>query len=56
MSRPDLRVDVKLLDPRLRDQPPHYATTGSAGLDLRPASTCGLASPNRLKSGLGKRC
>jgi len=35
MSRPDLRVDVKLLDPRLRDSPPHYATAGSAGLDLR---------------------
>ena len=33
MSRPDLRVDVKLLDPRLRDSPPHYATAGSAGLD-----------------------
>ncbi|MEF8712030.1 MAG: dUTP diphosphatase [Accumulibacter sp.] len=35
MNRPDLRVDVRLLDPRLRDQPPHYATPGSAGLDLR---------------------
>ena len=35
MSRPDLRVDVKLLDARLRDSPPHYATAGSAGLDLR---------------------
>ena len=35
MSRPDLRVDVKLLDPRLRDSPPHYATAGSAGLDVR---------------------
>ncbi|AHF05196.1 deoxyuridine 5'-triphosphate nucleotidohydrolase [Marichromatium purpuratum 984] len=31
------RLDVKLLDPRLgRDYPlPQYATTGSAGLDLR---------------------
>jgi dUTP pyrophosphatase len=29
------RIDVKLLDPRLRDSPPHYATPGSAGLDLR---------------------
>lgn len=28
-------IDVKLLDPRLRDQPPAYATAGSAGLDLR---------------------
>jgi dUTP pyrophosphatase len=31
----NLQVDVRLLDPRLRDQPPHYATAGSAGLDLR---------------------
>ena len=29
------RLDVKILDPRLRDQLPHYATAGSAGLDLR---------------------
>ena len=29
------KLDVKILDPRLRDQLPHYATTGSAGLDLR---------------------
>ncbi|MCL2876848.1 MAG: dUTP diphosphatase [Betaproteobacteria bacterium] len=29
------RVDIKLLDPRLREQPPAYATAGSAGLDLR---------------------
>ena len=29
------RIDVRILDPRLRDTPPHYATPGSAGLDLR---------------------
>ena len=28
-------IDVKILDNRLRDSPPHYATAGSAGLDLR---------------------
>lgn len=31
----NLQVDVRLLDPRLRDIPPHYTTAGSAGLDLR---------------------
>jgi dUTP pyrophosphatase len=29
------RVDVKVLDARLRDQLPQYATAGAAGLDLR---------------------
>ena len=29
------RIDVRILDPRLKDSPPHYATPGSAGLDLR---------------------
>ena len=33
------RIDVKILDPRLKDSSgeyaPHYATPGSAGLDLR---------------------
>jgi dUTP pyrophosphatase len=29
------KLDVKILDARLRDQLPHYATAGSAGLDLR---------------------
>ena len=32
-----MKLDVKILDPRLNDQLPHYATTGSAGLDLRAA-------------------
>ena len=29
------QIDVRILDPRLNDQLPGYATTGSAGLDLR---------------------
>ena len=29
------KVDVKILDPRLHDHPPAYATPGSAGIDLR---------------------
>ncbi len=28
-------VDVKILDPRMQDNLPNYATEGSAGLDLR---------------------
>ena len=30
-----MRLDVKILDARLRDSLPHYATAGAAGLDLR---------------------
>ena len=30
-----IKIDIKILDPRLKDQLPGYATTGSAGLDLR---------------------
>jgi dUTP pyrophosphatase len=29
------KLDVRVLDARLRDQLPHYATPGAAGLDLR---------------------
>ena len=30
-----MKIDVKILDPRLQDKLPNYATPGSAGLDLR---------------------
>ena len=30
-----MRIDVKILDARLQEQMPAYATSGSAGLDLR---------------------
>jgi dUTP pyrophosphatase len=30
-----MKMDVKILDARLRQQLPHYATPGAAGLDLR---------------------
>ena len=30
-----MQVDLKILDERVRGQLPHYATAGSAGLDLR---------------------
>ncbi len=30
-----MKIDVKILDGRMRDQLPQYATTGAAGLDLR---------------------
>ncbi|MGH8632219.1 MAG: dUTP diphosphatase, partial [Burkholderiales bacterium] len=29
------QIDVRILDARLKQQLPAYATTGSAGLDLR---------------------
>lgn len=41
------RIDVKILDKRLRDNPPHYATPGSAGLDLRAC----IAAPLLLAAG-----
>ncbi|MCL1861328.1 MAG: dUTP diphosphatase [Proteobacteria bacterium] len=41
------RIDMKLLDPRLREQAPAYATAGSAGLDLRAC----LDTPVTLRPG-----
>ena len=41
------RLDVKILDPRLRDALPHYATAGSAGLDIRAC----VASAHVLEPG-----
>jgi dUTP pyrophosphatase len=40
-------IDVKILDPRLRDRMPAYATPGAAGLDLRAC----LAAALTLKPG-----
>ena len=40
-------LDVKILDARLRDQMPAYATAGSAGLDLRAC----IATPLTLQPG-----
>ena len=40
-------IDIKILDPRLKDQLPAYATAGSAGLDLRAC----LDAPLRIAPG-----
>ena len=40
-------VDVKILDPRLREKLPAYATAGAAGLDLRAC----LQAPVTLEPG-----
>ena len=41
------RIDVRILDPRLRDNPPQYATPGAAGLDLRAC----IEAPIRVHPG-----
>ncbi len=41
------KLDVKILDPRLRDNLPQYATAGAAGLDLRAC----IDRPIELKPG-----
>jgi dUTP pyrophosphatase len=41
------RLDVKILDPRIRDMLPHYGSPGAAGLDLRAC----LDAPLELKPG-----
>jgi len=41
------KLDVKILDSRLRDNLPHYATAGAAGLDLRAC----IDQPIELKPG-----
>src|SRR4051794_11998455 len=41
------KIEVRILDARLREQLPRYATVGSAGLDLRAC----LAKPLTLDPG-----
>lgn len=42
-----MKLEVKILDPRLRGNLPQYATAGAAGLDLRAC----LAEPALLRPG-----
>ena len=42
-----MKIDIKILNERMRDQLPHYATPGSAGLDLRAC----LDAPLMLEPG-----
>ena len=41
-----MKIDLKIIDPRMADQLPAYATAGSAGLDLRAC----LESPLTLQA------
>jgi dUTP pyrophosphatase len=41
------RIDVRILDPRIREQLPAYATPGSAGLDIRAC----IEAPLTLRPG-----
>ncbi|MGD9953122.1 MAG: dUTP diphosphatase [Burkholderiales bacterium] len=41
------RLEVRVLDPRIRERLPHYATPGAAGLDLRAC----LDAPLTLRPG-----
>ncbi len=40
-----MKIDVRILDPRLRDSLPQYATAGAAGLDLRACIDAPLLLP-----------
>ncbi|MBA3059402.1 MAG: dUTP diphosphatase [Gammaproteobacteria bacterium] len=40
-----MKIDVKIIDPRMADQLPAYATPGSAGLDLRACLDAPLTLP-----------
>lgn len=42
-----MNVQYKILNPRIRDNPPSYASSGSAGLDLRAA----IDEPLVIKAG-----
>ncbi|HEX5130261.1 MAG TPA: dUTP diphosphatase [Usitatibacter sp.] len=44
------KLDVRVLDERIRDQLPAYATSGSAGLDLRAC----IGEPVMLEPGLAQ--